>query len=60
VGSGATIGSAILWPGCDVGAGAIVRNAILGLDVVVEPGATVPPESVLGQGERVLAVGVPH
>ena len=60
VGEGATIGSAILWPGCDIGAGAIVRDAILGLDVVVEPGATVPPESVLGQGERVSGAGVAH
>lgn len=58
VGDGATIGSAILWPGCEVGTGAVVRDAILGLDVVVEPGATVPPESVLGQGERVLSAGV--
>jgi NDP-sugar pyrophosphorylase family protein len=60
VGEGATIGSAILWPGCHVGAGAVVRDAILGLDVIVEPGATVPPDSVLGHGERVRGSGVAH
>jgi NDP-sugar pyrophosphorylase family protein len=58
--SGATVGRAILWPGCKLGAGAVVRDAILGLDVVVDPGATVPPDSVLGRGERVRSTGVAH
>jgi NDP-sugar pyrophosphorylase family protein len=58
--AGARIGRAILWPGCIVGADAIVRDAILGLDVVVEPGAVVPPKSVLGSGERVRSAGVAH
>jgi NDP-sugar pyrophosphorylase family protein len=58
--SGATVGRAILWPGCKLGAGAVVRDAILGLDVVVDPGATVPPGSVLGRGERVPAAGIAH
>jgi NDP-sugar pyrophosphorylase family protein len=57
---GATIGRSILWPGCTIGAGAIVRDAILGLDVVVDPGVTVPPKSVLGSGERVSSAGVAH
>jgi NDP-sugar pyrophosphorylase family protein len=58
--SGATVGRAILWPGCKLGAGAVVRDANLGLDVVVDPGATVPPDSVLGRGERVRSTGVAH
>ncbi|HKW45006.1 MAG TPA: NDP-sugar synthase [Candidatus Eremiobacteraceae bacterium] len=59
VAEGATIGAAILWPGCDIGAGAVVRDAILGIDVVVDPGATVPPDAVLGRGEHVRGAGVP-
>jgi NDP-sugar pyrophosphorylase family protein len=57
VGENATVGSAILWPGCEVGANAVVRDAILGLEVVVEPGATVPRDAVLGRGERVSGAG---
>ena len=60
VAKGATIGRSILWPGCKVGADAIVRDAILGLDVEVEPGAVVPANSVLGSGERVSNSGVAH
>ena len=53
VGEGATVGAAVLWPGCDIGKNAIVREAILGLDVVVEPSASVPASAVVGRGERV-------
>ena len=55
VGEGASVGAAILWPGCEVGAHANVRHAILGLDVIVEPGATVPRDAVVGRGERIGA-----
>ncbi|MDQ6825076.1 MAG: NDP-sugar synthase [Candidatus Eremiobacteraeota bacterium] len=55
IASDATVSSSILWPDCFVGRGAIVRDAILGLEVVVEPGATVEPGSVLGRDERVQA-----
>jgi mannose-1-phosphate guanylyltransferase len=55
IGEGATIGDAILWPGCSVGEHGVVRGAILGLDVAVEPQAAVPAGSVLGRGERVTA-----
>ena len=48
----AVVDASILWPGCDVGKGATVRDAILGLDVVVDDGATVPAGSVKGKGER--------
>jgi NDP-sugar pyrophosphorylase family protein len=53
IGAGATIEASILWPGCDIGKNAIVRDAILGLDVVVDEGVTVPAGSVKGKGERV-------
>lgn len=53
---GAVVGGSVVWPGCRIGRRAIVRDAILGLDVVVEDGATVPPGSVLGRGERVATV----
>jgi mannose-1-phosphate guanylyltransferase len=52
IGAGAAVENSILWPGCDVGKNAIVREAILGLDVVVEEGATVPAGTVKGKGER--------
>ena len=52
IGAGAAIEASILWPGCDIGKNAIVRDAILGLDVVVDDGATVPAGSVKGKGER--------
>ncbi len=55
IGPGATIGDAILWPGCSVGEHGVVRGAILGLDVAVEPKAAVPAGAVLGRGERVTA-----
>jgi NDP-sugar pyrophosphorylase family protein len=53
VAAGATVGASILWPGCDVQKNAVVRDAILGLDVEVNAGATVPAGSVLGKGERI-------
>jgi len=52
IGAGAAVQASILWPGCDIGKNAIVRDAILGLDVVVDDGATVPAGSVKGKGER--------
>jgi len=55
IGSGATVGDAILWPGCSIGERGTVRGAILGLDVAVEPQAAVPEGAVLGRGERVSA-----
>lgn len=55
VSSGAEISSSIVWPECFIGNGATVRDAILGLEVVVEPGAIVEPGSVLGRDERVHA-----
>ncbi len=51
----ATIDASILWPDCFVGHGATVRDAILGLEVVVEPEAMVERGSVLGRDERVRA-----
>jgi len=51
----ATVASSILWPSCYIGARAVVRDAILGLDVAVEPGAIVEPGSVVGRGERIVA-----
>jgi mannose-1-phosphate guanylyltransferase len=51
----ATVASSILWPDCFVGHEASVRDAILGLEVVVEPKAIVEPGSVLGRDERVEA-----
>ena len=55
IADGATIGDAILWPGCSIGERGTVRGAILGLDVAVEPTARVPVGAVLGRGERVAA-----
>jgi NDP-sugar pyrophosphorylase family protein len=52
IGAGAIVEGSILWPGCDVGKNTIVREAILGIDVVVDDGATVPAGSVKGKGER--------
>ena len=52
VSSGATIENSILWPGCFVEENAVVRGAILGLDVVVDAGTTVEAGSVIGKGER--------
>jgi len=49
--AGATLGAAILWPGCDIGKNAIVRDAILGLDVEIAQGANVAAGSVIGKGE---------
>ncbi len=51
----AEVSSSILWPDCFIGHGASVRDAILGLEVVVEPSAIVEPGSVLGRDERVSA-----
>jgi len=56
VANGARIDSSILWPGCVIGADAVVRGAILGLDVLVDAGATVPAGSVIGKGERLAHV----
>ena len=55
IAAGATVGDAILWPGCTVGERGTVRGAILGLDVAVDPAAAVPAGAVLGRGERVSA-----
>jgi NDP-sugar pyrophosphorylase family protein len=55
IGRDATVASSILWSDCFVGHGASVRDAILGLEVVVEPDAVVEPGSVLGRDERVAA-----
>jgi mannose-1-phosphate guanylyltransferase len=55
IGRDATVASSILWSDSFVGHGATVRDAILGLEVVVEPGAVVEPGSVLGRDERVHA-----
>lgn len=55
VAADATVASSILWPSCYVGARAIVRDAILGLDVAVDPDAIVDPGSVVGRGERISA-----
>jgi mannose-1-phosphate guanylyltransferase len=52
IADGAIVEGSIVWPGCDIGKNAIVRGAILGLDVVVDEGATVPAGSVNGKGER--------
>lgn len=54
IGDGAVIERSILWPGCDIGKNATVRGAILGLDVVVDDGATVPAGSLKGKGERLV------
>ena len=54
VADGAIVEDSILWPGCDIGENAIVRGAILGLDVVVEPGTSVAAGSVIGKGERLI------
>jgi mannose-1-phosphate guanylyltransferase len=51
----ATVESSVLWSDCFVGHEACVRDAILGLEVVVEPKAVVEPGSVLGRDERVAA-----
>jgi NDP-sugar pyrophosphorylase family protein len=51
--SGAVVGSSIVWPDCDIGKNGIVRDAILGLEVTVDPGATVAAGSVVGKGERI-------
>ena len=55
IAQGATVSSSILWPSCFVGARANVRDAILGLDVAVDPDVTVEPGSVVGRGERISA-----
>ena len=54
INAGATIANSIVWPGCVIGANASVRDAILGLDVVVDDGADVPAGSVIGKGERLV------
>jgi NDP-sugar pyrophosphorylase family protein len=51
--TGAIVGASIVWPGCDIGKNAIVRNAIFGLEVKVEDGVDVPAGSVIGKGELV-------
>lgn len=51
--AGAIVGASIIWPGCDIGANAVVRDAILGLDVAVAEGQTVKAGSVIGKGERI-------
>ena len=55
VAAGAIVGGSIVWPGCDIGKNAVVRDAILGLDVSVEAAAVVPAGSVLGKGERIAS-----
>ncbi|HYK52026.1 MAG TPA: NDP-sugar synthase [Candidatus Eremiobacteraceae bacterium] len=54
IANGATISNSILWPGCFVEENAAVRDAILGLDVVVDAGASVPAGSVIGKGEHLV------
>ena len=51
---GAIVEGSIVWPGCDIAENAIVRGAILGLDVVVEEGTNVAAGSVIGKGERLI------
>lgn len=46
IGPEACVVSSILWPHCRVGPQAEVRDAILGLDISVTDGQTVPPGSV--------------
>ncbi len=55
VAAGAAVEESILWPSCFVGVNARIRDAILGLDVAVEPDAVVTPGSVVGRGERISA-----
>ncbi len=50
----AVIANSILWSDCFVGHGSSVRDAILGLEVVVEPQAVVEG-AILGRDERVTA-----
>ncbi|MBC5825441.1 MAG: NDP-sugar synthase [Candidatus Eremiobacteraeota bacterium] len=54
----ATVSTSVLWPNCRVGARAVIRDAILGLDVSVADDATVAPGSVLGRGEKVESSAV--
>ncbi len=54
VADGAIIEGSIVWPRCDIAANAIVRGAILGLDVVVEAETSVAAGSVIGKGERLI------
>ncbi|HET9343076.1 MAG TPA: NDP-sugar synthase [Candidatus Eremiobacteraceae bacterium] len=54
IADGATVGNCIVWPGCVVEENATVRGAILGLEVVVDAGASVPAGSVIGKGERLV------
>lgn len=56
VAAGATIEASIVWPGCDIGKNATVREAMLGLDVAVADDATVAAGSVIGKGERIPTV----
>ena len=51
--AGATVGASIVWPRCDIGRNAVVREAILGLEVSVEAGGEVKAGSVIGKGERI-------
>jgi len=51
--AGATIGASILWPGCEIGKNAVIRESILGIDVAVEDDTEVAAGSVIGKGERI-------
>ena len=53
VASQATVQGSVLLPGCKVGEGARLRDAILAPGVTVVPGFGTAPGAVVGEGERV-------
>jgi len=55
VGAGSRIERAVLHSGVRVGAGCVVRESVLGDEVVVEDGAQVEGEAMVGRGARVPA-----
>jgi NDP-sugar pyrophosphorylase family protein len=48
IGAKAVVDGSILWPGCDVGPGALVQRAIAGRDTRIGANATVATGAVLG------------
>ena len=53
VGSHARIEGAILWERVEVGAGAELRDCVIGADVKIGEGARVGPNAVLASGTAV-------